>query len=136
MIKAADLAYRHDSRLTALFTREFSQRQLELRKNAELGLISGEDLDRLNRRIQLSIDDAADRLRSTIDALGCEHHLEIEWRSVDGSALVVVPQHARYADLCILGPSERGDGASIGYDFSEKLLFVTGRPLDYLHFRI
>ncbi len=129
---AADLAYRHESRLTALFVREFSQRQLDVRKNAELGLISGEDLDRLNRRIQLSIDDAADRLRSTIEALGRKHHLEVEWRCIDGSALILAPQHARYADLCILGPNEREDGASIGYDFSEKLLFVTGRPLVFI----
>jgi nucleotide-binding universal stress UspA family protein len=129
---AADLAYRHESRLTVLFTREFSQRQVEMRKDAEIALISGEDFDRLNQRIQLSIAAAADRLQSTIEALGREHHLEIEWRCVDGSALVVAPQHARYADLCILGPNERGDGASIGYDFSEKLLFVTGRPLVFI----
>jgi nucleotide-binding universal stress UspA family protein len=129
---AADLAYRHESRLTALFTREFSQRQVDMRKDAEIALISAEDFDRLNQRIQLSIDAAADRLRSTIEALGREHHLEIEWRSVDGSALVVAPHHARYADLCILGPNERDDGASIGYDFSEKLLFVTGRPLVFI----
>lgn len=129
---AADLASRHKSRLTALFVREFSQRQLDMRKNAELALISGEELDRLNRHIQLSIDDAADRLRSTIEALGREHHLEIEWRCVDGSALVVAPRHARYADLCILGPNERDDDESVGYDFSEKLLFVTGRPLVFI----
>ncbi len=103
-----------------------------MRKNAELALISGEDLDRLNRRIQLSIDEAADRLRSTIEALEREHHLEIEWRCVEGSALAVAPQHARYADLCILGPNEGGEAESIGYDFSEKLLFVTGRPLVFV----
>jgi nucleotide-binding universal stress UspA family protein len=129
---AADLACRHGSRLTALFVREFNQRQLDMRKNAELALISGEEFDRLNRRIQLSIDDAADRLQSAIEALGREYHLAIEWRCVDGSALVVAPQHARYADLCILGPDERDDGESIGYDFSEKLLFATGRPLVFI----
>jgi nucleotide-binding universal stress UspA family protein len=129
---AADLAHRHESRLTALFVKEFSQRQRDIRKNAELGLISGQDLDRLNRRIQLSIDDAADHLRLTIEALGREHHLEIEWRCVDGLALVLAPQHARYADLCILGPNERDEDASIGYDFCEKLLFTTGRPVVFI----
>jgi nucleotide-binding universal stress UspA family protein len=129
---AADLAYRHKSRLTALFVRELSQAQLDLRRDAELGLISGEDLDRLDRHIESAIGEAADRLRSTIEALGHEYHLEIEWRCVDGSALVVTPQHARYADLCILGPDQQNDGASIGYDFSEKLLFVTGRPLVFV----
>jgi nucleotide-binding universal stress UspA family protein len=129
---AADLASRHGSRLTALFVREFNQRQLDMRKNAELALISGEEFDRLNRRIQSSIDDAADRLQSAIEALGREYRLAIEWRCVDGSALVVAPQHARYADLCILGPNERDGGESIGYDFSEKLLFATGRPLVFI----
>jgi len=126
---AADLACRHDSRLTALFIREFSQTQLQMRKTAELGLVSGEDLDRLNRRLQLSIDEAVDRLRSQFEALGREHRLEIEWRCVDGSASVVAPEHARYADLCILGPNESNDDASVGYTFSEQLLFATGRPL-------
>jgi nucleotide-binding universal stress UspA family protein len=129
---AADLAYRHKSRLTALFVREFNQTQLDLQKKAELGLISGGDLDGLNRHIQSSIDEAAGRLRSTMEALGREYQLEIEWRCVEGSALVVAPQHARYADLCILGPNEQDDGASVGYDFSEKLLFVTGRPLVFI----
>jgi nucleotide-binding universal stress UspA family protein len=128
---AADLAYRHKSRLTALFVREFSQAQLDLRKDAELGLISGEDLDRLDRHIQSSIAEAVDRLRSTIQALGDEYHLEINWRCVDGSALVIAPRHARYADLCILGPGQQGDGTSVGYDFSEKLLFA-GRPLVFV----
>ena len=129
---AADLASRHESRLTALFIREFSQTQLDMRKKAELGLVSGEDLDRLNRRIRSSIDEAADRLRSMFEALGREHRLEIEWRIVEGSASVVAPEHARYADLCILGPTEPDDSASAGYAFSEKLLFVTGRPLVFI----
>jgi formate dehydrogenase iron-sulfur subunit len=49
---AADLAYRHESRLTALFTKECSQKQVEMRKDAELALISGEDFDRLKHRIR------------------------------------------------------------------------------------
>lgn len=105
---AADLASRHKSRLTVLFVREFNQAQRDLRKKAELGLVSGEDLDRLDQHIQSSIDEAADRLRSTVQALGSEHHLEVEWRCVDGPAWVSAPQHARYADLCILGLEQSG----------------------------
>jgi nucleotide-binding universal stress UspA family protein len=129
---AADLARRHESRLVALFIREFNQAQLDLLNDADLGLASGEDLDRVKRRIGSSIDEAADRLRSLFEALGREHRLEIEWRRVEGLASVVVPEHARYADLCILGPNELGDDASIPYAFSEKLLFATGHPLLFI----
>jgi nucleotide-binding universal stress UspA family protein len=129
---AADLARRHESRLAALFVWEFNQAQLDMRKKAELGLASGGDLGRLNRRIQSSIDQAADRLRSQFEALGREHRLEIEWRCEDGPTAVVAPQQARYADLCIVGSDEPEDGASIGYTFSEQLLFVIGRPLVFI----
>jgi nucleotide-binding universal stress UspA family protein len=47
---------------------------------------------------------------------------------VDGPAATVVAQHARYADLCILG-REGADDNSVDYTFSEELLFVTGRPV-------
>jgi len=129
---AADLARRHESRLVALFIREFSQTQLGLRNDAELGLVSAEDFDRLNRHIGSSIDEAADRLRSWFEVLGREHHTQIEWRCVEGSASAVVPEHARYADLCILGPNELDDNASTAYGLSEKLLFVTGHPLLFI----
>jgi nucleotide-binding universal stress UspA family protein len=129
---AADLARRHDSRLSALFVRELSQTQLDLRKKAELGLASGENLDRLYRGIESSIDESADRLHALCKSLAREHRIEIEWRDVDGTALVVVPDHARYADLCVLGPTETDDGAAVGYKFSEQLLFVTGRPLVFI----
>lgn len=129
---AADLASRHKSRLTVLFVREFSQAQLDLRNKAELGLVSGEDLDELNRHIESSIDEAAARLRSMIQALGSEYHLEVEWRCVGGPALVVVPLQARYADLCVVSPNKWDDGASVGYAFSQKLLFVTGRPVVFI----
>jgi nucleotide-binding universal stress UspA family protein len=129
---AADLASRHESRLTVLFVREFNQAQLDLRKTAELGLVSGEDLDRLDQHIRSSIDETADRLRSMIQALGSERHLEVEWRCVDGPAWLSAPQHARYADLCIVGPNKGDDDVSIGSAFSQKLLFVTGRPVMFV----
>src|SRR5580700_923126 len=100
---AADLASRHGSRLTGLFVREWTPIQEEERSKAEMGLVSAEELDRLLRLTEASISGAAGRLRSTLDALGRERGLTTEWRTVPGPAAVVVPQHARYADLCILG---------------------------------
>ena len=52
-----------------------------------------------------------------------------ELRCVDGVASVVLPQHARYADLCILGHDQPEGPASVNYTFAEQLLFVTGRPV-------
>ncbi len=127
-----DLARRHASRLTALFVREVSSPQQELLRAAELGLVSAEGLDQLNAAILASIDEAARRLRSSFETLARKHEVRVEWRSADGIASVVVPQQARYVDLCIVGQSEREKGAAIGYSFSEQLLFVTGRPVVFV----
>jgi nucleotide-binding universal stress UspA family protein len=126
---AADLAHRHGSRLTALYVWELTQTQLAERGTAELGLVSAEELDRLNRRIEARIDDAAERLRLALARLRDERDLMTEWMSVDGPAAFVVAQHARYADLCILGPPAAADDTFTDYTFSEALLFATGRPV-------
>ncbi len=125
---AVDLAIRNDSRLTAIFVREWNRDQLDLRKAAELGLVSAAALDSLDQRIKTSIDAVAERLRSALEALTKNHDLVAELRCVDGVASVVIPQHARYADLCILGQDEPKGPASVNYTFGEHLLFVTGRP--------
>jgi len=126
---AVDLAVRNDSRLTAIFVREWNRDQLDLRKAAELGLVSAAGLDSLDRRIETSIDAVAERLRSTLETLTRKHGLVAELRCVDGVASVVLPQHARYADLCILGHDQPEGPASVNYNFAEQLLFVTGRPV-------
>jgi len=71
----------------------------------------------------------AERLRAALDRLTHSHGVEAELRSIDGVAAEVVPQYARYADLCILGRDEPEGSASVSYTFSEQLLFVTGRPV-------
>ena len=86
-----------------------------MRKNAELGLASGNDFDRVTQLIQRLIDDTTERLRAMIEDLSRQHGLEIEWRDLDGTASGVAPEEARYADLCILGPGNPQDGASVGY---------------------
>jgi hypothetical protein len=128
---AADLASRHGSRLIALFVWEWNAAQLEERSKAEIGLVSAEGIDGLHRHIEASISGTAGRLRSALDTLGRERGLATEWRSVDGPAATVVAQHARYADLCILGQQGAEDN-SVDYTFSEELLFVTGRPVLFI----
>jgi hypothetical protein len=88
---AVDLAIRNDSCLTAIFVKEWNRDQLDLRKAAELGLVSAAGLDSLDRRIETSIDAAAERLRSTLETLTRKHGLIAELRCVDGVAAVVIP---------------------------------------------
>lgn len=126
---AADLAIRNEGRLTALYAREWSRAQLDRRKAAELGLVSADGLHQLDEDIEASIDAVAARLQATLDELANQRGLRAELLGVDGTAADVVPQYARYADLCILGSDEPQGPASIGYTFSEQILFVTGRPV-------
>lgn len=129
---AADLAHRHGSFLTALFVRERDQAQLDERKRAELGLASAEQLQRLDRGIEGAIDSAAGLLRAELEALARGCGIQAEWRSVNGALTNVAPQHARYADLCILGHEVQPGHASIDYGFDEQMLFVGGRPVLFI----
>jgi nucleotide-binding universal stress UspA family protein len=129
---AVDLAARHSSRLTAIFVRDWNLAQLAERSTAELGLVSGEELARLYERVEASIDSAAEQLRSVLDGLAHKYGLAAKWLSVDGPASVVVAQHARYADLCVLGSDAPPNSSSGGYSFSEQMLFVTGRPVLFI----
>jgi nucleotide-binding universal stress UspA family protein len=126
---AADLAYRHASRLTALCIKELNRAQIEAQNTAELGLAPCEQIDRMNRCFDKSINDAAEHLHASLEKLGRERHIETEWRCLDGTTSVVVAQHARYADLCILSQDAPSCVNSAAYGFSESLLFITGRPV-------
>lgn len=126
---AADLASRHRCRLTALFIEGLSETQTCAVRAAELGLASFSQVERLNREIRASIDQEAQKLRSALEQFGEEHGLPVEWRCIDGSASILVPQHARYADLCILGHDNEVAIRSADYSFSEQMLFTTGRPV-------
>jgi len=126
---AVDMASRHQSRLTALYIREWSQAQLEQLKTAELGLASATAFSRVVQSIEMSIDRACEELRSSIDTLERESGLTIEFRIVEGPAAIVVPQHARYGDLCILGHYPATVDEPGSFSLSEKLLFTSGRPV-------
>jgi nucleotide-binding universal stress UspA family protein len=129
---AADLARRHESRLTAIYVRELSPAQMQDLSTAELGLGSANAIDRKNQIIQRAIDDIAGQLQATLDEVRIEYGLEVEWRCVDGVGSIVVPQHARFADLCMLSQDEAARDSATGYTFSEQLLFVTGRPVIFV----
>lgn len=129
---AADLARRHQSRLTALYVRELNPSQLHEQSVAELGQGSADAIGRTNQRIRKSIDEAAERLRSALEEIKREHGLEVEWRCLDGVGSTLVPQHARFADLCILSQDVSAAASATGYTFSEQLMFVSGRPVVFI----
>jgi nucleotide-binding universal stress UspA family protein len=88
---AADLACRHQSRLTAIYVRELNPAQRHEQSIAELGQASSEAISRTNRRIRQSIDETAEQLRTALDEVGREHGLKVDWRCLDGVGSIVVP---------------------------------------------
>jgi nucleotide-binding universal stress UspA family protein len=125
---AAELASRHGSHLTALFVPELTELQRDRRRAAELGLVSAQGMHELDGRTQASVDAIKERLRATLQEL-TKGAAQADLLCVEGEAGVVLPQYARYADLCIVGSDEPTGSTSINYSFSEQLLFVTGRPV-------
>ncbi len=126
---AADLGRRHGSRLTALYVREVDARQLHAQSTAEFGLVCGSDIHRDERRTAQAHEATVQRLTQELDAIRGESGLEVELRIVEGAAATVVPQYARFADLCILSQDVRSNAGAGGYTFSEAVLFGTGRPV-------
>jgi nucleotide-binding universal stress UspA family protein len=129
---AGDLARRNQSRLTAIYLQEMSPAQAYQMSTAELGLGSARAIDDAHLRISQSIGAAAARLASTLERIGREYGIEVEWRRVDGKASILVPQHARFADLCVVSQDVAPADMGTGYTFSEELLFVTGRPVVFV----
>jgi nucleotide-binding universal stress UspA family protein len=126
---AVDLARRNGSCITALYVREWSPAQLARRKAAELATRPLTDVKALDSAIEDSIDRSALEARSALERLAAQYGLASEWRMVDGEPRTVLPQHARYADLCILDVETPAASTSAGYRFSEEMLFTAGRPV-------
>lgn len=126
---AADLARRHGSRMTALYVREWNPTQLAHRKTAELAGRPLGELEELSHGAEASIDESAAKARAQVVQVAARHGIEIEWRVADGEASRVLPQYARYADLCVLDAEIPAASTSAGYRFSAEMLFVAGRPV-------
>jgi nucleotide-binding universal stress UspA family protein len=128
-----ELARRHGSRVTALYVKHWSDAQLAERRTAELGQCSFEQLRGLDHGIEASIEASAEALRLELRRIAQDCGVEAEWRCLDGAPSALLPQHARYADLCILGQSALNDAAtSADYNLSEQVLFVSGRPVLFI----
>ena len=75
---------------------------------------------------------SSEQVHLAVEALRLQYGVETEWRCIMGSASDLLAQHARYADLCIVGHHPVADIAPSDYSLSEKLLFVTGRPVLFI----
>ncbi|WP_322011127.1 universal stress protein [Paraburkholderia sp. J12] len=128
--RSAALAARHGARLNALYVRERSIAQQRRLKSSELGLVPGAQASSLRASIENELDAQADTLRARLDELGRENGIEVAWQAGDGRARFVVPQHARYADLTLVGHDKQEDAdLPEEYSFAETVLFTTGRPV-------
>ncbi len=126
---AVDLARRSGSCITALYLREWSPSQLTHHKTAELAGRPLAEMQALESAVVDSIDDAAVHCRAQLEKLAARYGLQVEWRTLDEEPGIAVPQHARYADLCILDVDLPAGSTSAGYRFSEEMLFTAGRPV-------
>ncbi len=126
---AVDLARRNGCFITALYAREWSPAQLAHRKTAELAGRPLVEVGEIEKAVKGSLDQDALEVRSVLEHLAAQYHLETEWRMVEGDPGTVLPQHARYADLCILGADMHSASTAGGYRFSEEMLFTAGRPV-------
>jgi nucleotide-binding universal stress UspA family protein len=127
-----DLARRHQSRLTALYVNERTPSQLHEQAVVELSRGSPDSIAWTRQHIQQSIDGAADRLFASLERAKDEYGLQVQWLRLDGVGSILVPQYARFADLCILSEEVSAVTPDTGYTFSEELLFVTGRPVVFI----
>jgi hypothetical protein len=124
---AANLAHRHGCRLTAIYVRKSNDTQKWLGRTAELASAGVKEFDEIHEQVRLSIENGAARLQSELEASQREQGLEVAWRSVDGIASKVVPQHARFADLCVVAHRVHTTD-----NLSEKLQFLSGRPVGFV----
>lgn len=130
LMLAMDLAQRHDAQLTALYVREYSIAQLRRVRTSELGLATSADKEKLEQALHQELDANARSLRTWIHDAARERDLEVEWHDLAGQARVIVPQHARYASVTIVGhDAAPRENLPDEYSFAETMLFTIGRPL-------
>jgi nucleotide-binding universal stress UspA family protein len=128
---AADLARRHQAHLTVIYIKQRTEPQLHRLRSAELGLLPADKLDELERSIDAAVNRTTTVMKASLEALQEEFQIETEWRCVTAENVAhIVCQHARYADLAIVGhnPQNTAD-PPVEYSIGETILFTVGRPV-------
>lgn len=121
---AADLARRHQAHLTGLFVVDIITPALGAADPA-----SGAGLAELLESIRADALAAAARVEASFGETLRREGIAGEWRLTEGSPTELVPLHARYSDLTVLGqPDPENDEPSTGAVLSATL-FESGRPV-------
>jgi hypothetical protein len=124
---AMRVAVRHGARLTARYVREYSIAQARRLKSSGQGLVSGMQAEAPSQDIEQELDAHAAGLRVLLDEHGHAHGTETIWQGIEGHARRVVPQHARYADLTIVGhDTAEAPDLPDEFSFAEGMLFMCG----------
>ncbi|MBE0622113.1 MAG: universal stress protein [Burkholderiales bacterium] len=53
----------------------------------------------------------------------------VEWRTAIDDPVDAMTLHARYADLVVIGQTDRADGSNMAANFPERLVLSAGRPV-------
>lgn len=118
---AVGLARRHEAHLTGLFVLDVP---LPFVAAGDGAVALAEVMERLRGEAQAAAAAVEERFREGLRREGVAG----EWRLVEGAAAAVVPLHARYADLAVLGQEEPAP-AVVGSGVVEAALFGSGRPV-------
>ncbi|HEX2941312.1 MAG TPA: universal stress protein, partial [Rhodopila sp.] len=127
---ATDMASRHAARLTGLFVKDQSVAQINRAKAAELGLSPARELAMIDRMFDDLAESGAEKTRERFEKAAAAAGVHAEWRCEAGRADEIVPRHARYADLCIIG-QWKPEMEELPYlpKLVEQALFLSGRPV-------
>lgn len=126
---AFELARRNSSVVTALYVRAWTGEQIAHRRTAELAGRPLAEMQAMGHDAAVSLDESAHAAHSAFERLAARYRLQSRWLTIDGDPHNVLAQHARYADLCILGAHPDSDSNPNANRLSEEMLFGTGRPV-------
>ena len=84
----------------------------------------------MHRQYHEEAQQDAETIRANMEGAANAAGLPFEWRSVEGFAEDIVPVHARYADLCILGQDDPdASDPSAGRSLAIVTVMHAGRPV-------
>lgn len=81
-----------------------------------------------------ALEEAAAAEARFAEVAGRDGEVSIEWRSSLDDAAIVVPLHARYADLVILGQPAPSGVPGVSREFAGRVLLTCGRPVLFVPF--
>ncbi|NMJ40817.1 universal stress protein [Roseomonas sp. JC162] len=121
---AVELARRNGAHLVGLFVVDVMLPVLAA-SDASSGAVLAEMIDRMRND---ALGEAA-KVEATFNETIRREGLSGEWRLAEGSGAELVPLHARYADLTVLGQASADEGLPTAGAVLSATLFDSGRPV-------